>query len=1171
MSLRLQMILWFAVIALLVGTLGAVAVNRQKAAAEALAMKDAEHIVASLGASITFEDNPQTNPALYRNPNALQGYVELLHNVYQRDLEIVDLNKIIIADAVKKDIGTLLTHDSNNEVGQTMKDGNIRYYVEKSAEYPQGIKLIVSPLKNMKGDIIGALIFEYTQIINELNSIAKSTIKQLILATIICLILAIILGLIFSEHIIRPINRLKSTALEIVNGNILAQAPIVSKDEIGELAATFNTMTSSLAQSNQKLQAEITERQRTSEERDQVVALLDTMAVLVLVLDQEGRIIRFNRACQRVIGYSREEVKGRPSWEIMIAPEDVSRTQAMFTEMLAGRIPPVFEVDVITKGGERRLFSWYYALLPTENGTTTSIIGAGLDITDRKRAEEALRLSESRYRTLVENISLGISLIGADYKIIMTNAGMGKIFRKPPQEFVGKNCFREFEKRDEICTHCPGAKTMVSGQPEEVDTIGVHDDGTFHYAHVRTFPTFDSLGKVTGFVEVVEDTTARRQIEEQLAWEDKVNSSVAELTRALLASRSIEDISQMVLDSAVALTNSSVGYCGYLDPQTGHFIVPTLSGEVWEACNVPEKNIIFEKFAGLWGYGLQHRQPVVSNDLAADPRSSGIPQGHIPIHNFVSVPAMLGEHLMGQLAVANAPQDYAAKDQGVCERLALVYALSIQRQKAEEALRQSEARFRDITANVAEWVWEMDSEGKLTYSSPVVEQLLGYKSEEVLGRYFYDLFLPDERQEFKEQTFALFDAKQPFRDFIMRCLRKNGEIVWFSSSGVPTLDEQGNLLGYRGANSDITARRQAQEALENANLQLKVLVQEAEARNSTMAQLNNMSEMLQTCQTSEEAFSTISHFVPQFFPTDAGALYLLRNSKNLLSSVTTWGPSPPIEEMFPPDDCWAVRSGRVHRVDDPASALLCKHIPMTGLLAHGYLCVPLMAQGNSLGILHIRFLSCATQGRETEALEAKQRLALAIAENLALSLANLKLRETLQNQAIRDPLTGLYNRRYLEETMDRELHRSRRLKAPLGVVMMDLDHFKDFNDSLGHGAGDVVLSALAHVITAGIRTEDIACRYGGEEFLLVIPGASLEITRERAENVRQGVKALHVKYQDRFLKSPTISLGVAIFPDHGVTAEEVIAAADAALYRAKKAGRDRVEIATLQSPEAAAP
>ena len=127
-----------------------------------------------------------------------------------------------------------------------------------------------------------------------------------------------------------------------------------------------------------------------------------------------------------------------------------------------------------------------------------------------QQRQESLRESEEKYRTLVENINLGITLISSDYKIIMTNAGQGKIFGKSPQEFVGKYCFREFEKRDSICPHCPAVKAMASGKPMEVDTVGVHDDGTVHYAHVRTFPTFDSLGNVTGFVEVVEDTTASR-------------------------------------------------------------------------------------------------------------------------------------------------------------------------------------------------------------------------------------------------------------------------------------------------------------------------------------------------------------------------------------------------------------------------------------------------------------------------------------------------------------------------------------------------------------------------------------------------------------------------------------------------------------------------------------
>jgi diguanylate cyclase (GGDEF)-like protein len=181
---------------------------------------------------------------------------------------------------------------------------------------------------------------------------------------------------------------------------------------------------------------------------------------------------------------------------------------------------------------------------------------------------------------------------------------------------------------------------------------------------------------------------------------------------------------------------------------------------------------------------------------------------------------------------------------------------------------------------------------------------------------------------------------------------------------------------------------------------------------------------------------------------------------------------------------------------------------------------------------------------------------MTVAEDMALALSNLRLRETLRSQAIRDPLTGLFNRRYLEETMDRELSRVKRQRGSLGVIMMDLDHFKEYNDTFGHSGGDELLSALGTLIKGQIRGEDIACRYGGEEFLLILPGASLEVALERAEILRQAVKEMHLRYQG--LKPTTLSLGVAVYPDHGDTGLEIIKAADAALYRAKQAGRDRV-------------
>jgi diguanylate cyclase (GGDEF)-like protein len=217
--------------------------------------------------------------------------------------------------------------------------------------------------------------------------------------------------------------------------------------------------------------------------------------------------------------------------------------------------------------------------------------------------------------------------------------------------------------------------------------------------------------------------------------------------------------------------------------------------------------------------------------------------------------------------------------------------------------------------------------------------------------------------------------------------------------------------------------------------------------------------------------------------------------------------------------------------------------------------VPLIAQGETLGVFHLRPVP-PTEAQTPPLAAVKDQLAVTVGEDLALALANLRLRETLRSQAIRDPLTGLFNRRYLEETMGRELNRVKRQGIPLGVIMMDLDHFKQYNDTFGHSAGDELLSALGILLKSLIRGEDIACRYGGEEFLLILPGASLEIALERAENVRQAVKEMHLHHQG--LKPATLSLGVAVFPDHGDTGLQLIQSADTALYRAKHAGRDRV-------------
>jgi diguanylate cyclase (GGDEF)-like protein len=184
-----------------------------------------------------------------------------------------------------------------------------------------------------------------------------------------------------------------------------------------------------------------------------------------------------------------------------------------------------------------------------------------------------------------------------------------------------------------------------------------------------------------------------------------------------------------------------------------------------------------------------------------------------------------------------------------------------------------------------------------------------------------------------------------------------------------------------------------------------------------------------------------------------------------------------------------------------------------------------------------------------------------VAEHIALALANLKLQETLRDQAIRDPLTGLFNRRYMEESLEREVSRAGRSGIPVGVIMLDIDHFKHFNDTFGHEAGDTLLGALGNFLRAHIRGGDIACRYGGEEFTLILPDASFDATRDRAEQLREAVTKLNVLHRGETLGPITLSLGVATFPEHGSIGQAVLLAADGALYRAKHEGRNRVVVA----------
>lgn len=347
-------------------------------------------------------------------------------------------------------------------------------------------------------------------------------------------------------------------------------------------------------------------------------------------------------------------------------------------------------------------------------------------------------------------------------------------------------------------------------------------------------------------------------------------------------------------------------------------------------------------------------------------------------------------------------------------------------------------------------------------------------------------------------------------------------------------------------------RKGTEEALARANRRLEASNHELEAGNRRMRLLNELGDLLQSSGSCEEASVVIGDLLPRILEGTEGAAFVSQRESRRLEAVATWGADGverPNLPAFPPEECWAVRRGKSHTVAPGATGMVCRHVLVAD--GRGYTCIPLMAQGEALGVLHVR--------GSREAGRPEPSLVASAAEHLALGLANLRLRAKLRSQALQDSLTGLFNRRYLEDRLEREIRRSRRRQTPLSVLMLDLDHFKRINDGFGHEAGDRLLQEVAAALAGSLRAEDVAARYGGEELTVLLPGTGLEEACWVGEKLRAAVRALRIRHGASTLPAITLSVGVASQPECGDhDGAELLRLADAALYEAKAEGRDRL-------------
>lgn len=388
----------------------------------------------------------------------------------------------------------------------------------------------------------------------------------------------------------------------------------------------------------------------------------------------------------------------------------------------------------------------------------------------------------------------------------------------------------------------------------------------------------------------------------------------------------------------------------------------------------------------------------------------------------------------------------------------------------------------------------------------------------------------------KECTFIM---AHPFkmREYIAHFLKKNPEVVEHATNyEIPDF--------FRLKEAELTLRN-VNSRLFESNKQLKIQKKVLEEKARSISLLNEMGENFTSAHSSDEIYKICAKYTQKMFPNFKGIIWTYSKTENKLEATVQWGHEKPLEKLhISAESCLAFQK----RIIQIAS---CSH---TCHKKEGNICLPILSSDEWYGVLSITFDLPVLS-------HAEQDLMAQISRSLTLALANLKLRDSLYEMSIRDYMTGLYNRRYMEEMLSKVLANAKRKESSVGIIMFDIDYFKNFNDTYGHEMGDLILKKIGESLKEEFREGDILCRFGGEEFLIILIDSSEKTTSKRAENLREDVQNLRVSVGSQELKQLTISLGVATFPENGVTEKELFQAVDKALYQAKERGRNRVCVA----------
>ncbi len=436
------------------------------------------------------------------------------------------------------------------------------------------------------------------------------------------------------------------------------------------------------------------------------------------------------------------------------------------------------------------------------------------EIAERQQAQQELAREKIFFEASLNSVPDGLVLCNTDRVIVRCNPAMTRVFGYLPQDLLGQKTsvlyasFEEYEQQGKL-------RFNMTAEEQSMPYVVNYrrKDGSAFPGETLGTVIHSDEGEALGFLGVMRDITERSRSREALQWELKVNRAIAELSRLLLASSSIEEISEVILQQCKHLTGSPFGFVGFIDPQTGDMVSPTMSREVWEACQVQNKKHVFHAYHGLWGWVLNQCQPILCNEPEADHRSTGIPEGHVAIRRFLGAPAMADGVLLGMLALANAERDYNAKDLELLERLAAVYAMAVQNMRTAQQVAESEERFRAIFENAGAGMNTIDVDGRYLQVNPAFCRFVGYSPDALQALCVEDLTHPDDLEMTRDVFDEVRRGERLFVDYEKRFLHSSGEVVWGYVTTAWMLDAEGRPHYGIGLVQDISQRKLAETRL----------------------------------------------------------------------------------------------------------------------------------------------------------------------------------------------------------------------------------------------------------------------------------------------------------------------------------------------------------------------